>query len=165
MRLFLQGNLASRLMEGSMRDGEELEHSLLNRSIESAQKKVEQQNYSIRKRLLQYDDVLNQQREVIYGIRNAAIHATRPKDIIFEQVEEELFSRLELAGYDGKRPAGKTEVDHFVGWVNMHFPISLKAAELESGDTEALANHVLDRIRKAYAVKESVEVPTALASL
>ena len=94
MRLFLQGNLASRLMEGSMRDGEELEHSLLNRSIESAQKKVEQQNYSIRKRLLQYDDVLNQQREVIYGIRNAAIHATRPKDIIFEQVEEELFSRL-----------------------------------------------------------------------
>jgi len=165
MRLFLQGNLASRLMEGSMRDGEELEHSLLNRSIESAQKKVEQQNYSIRKRLLQYDDVLNQQREVIYGIRNAAIHATRPKDIIFEQVEEELFSRLELAGYDGKRPAGKTEVDHFVGWVNMHFPISLKAAELESSDTEALANHVLDRIRKAYAVKESVEVPTALASL
>ena len=109
--------------------------------------------------------MLNQQREVIYGIRNAAIHATRPKDIIFEQVEEELFSRLELAGYDGKRPAGKTEVDHFVGWVNMHFPISLKAAELESGDTEALANHVLDRIRKAYAVKESVEVPTALASL
>ena len=71
MRLFLQGNLASRLMEGSMQEGEELEHPWLNRSIESAQKKVEQQNFSIRKRLLQYDDVLNQQREVVYGIRNA----------------------------------------------------------------------------------------------
>jgi hypothetical protein len=46
MRLFLQGNLASRLMEGSMKEGEELEHPWLNRSIESAQKKVEQQNYS-----------------------------------------------------------------------------------------------------------------------
>jgi len=57
MRLFLQGNLASRLMEGTMQEGEELEHPLLNRSIESAQKKVEQQNYAIRKRLLQYDDV------------------------------------------------------------------------------------------------------------
>jgi preprotein translocase subunit SecA len=75
MRLFLQGNLASRLMEGSMKEGEELEHPWLNRSIESAQKKVEQQNFSVRKRLLQYDDVLNQQREVIYGIRNAAIHS------------------------------------------------------------------------------------------
>ena len=94
MRLFLQGNLASRLMEGSMQEGEELEHPLLNRSIESAQKKVEQQNYAIRKRLLQYDDVLNQQREVVYGIRNAAIHAERSKDIIFEQVEEEVVSRL-----------------------------------------------------------------------
>ena len=86
MRLFLQGNLASKLMEGSMRDGEELEHSLLNHSIESAQKKVEQQNFSVRKRLLQYDDVLNQQREVIYGIRNAAIHADRPKDIILSLI-------------------------------------------------------------------------------
>ncbi|HEY4301590.1 MAG TPA: preprotein translocase subunit SecA, partial [Candidatus Didemnitutus sp.] len=58
LRLFLQGNLASRIMEGSMKEGEELEHPWLNRSIESAQKKVEQQNFSVRKRLLQYDDVL-----------------------------------------------------------------------------------------------------------
>ena len=85
MRLFLQGNLASKLMEGSMQEGEELEHPWLNRSIESAQKKVEQQNYSIRKRLLQYDDVLNQQREVVYGIRNAAIHAERPKETRSEE--------------------------------------------------------------------------------
>src|SRR6187431_3041434 len=106
MRLFLQGNLASKLMEGSMKEGEELEHPWLNRSIESAQKKVEQQNYSIRKRLLQYDDVLNQQREVIYGIRNAAIHADRPKDIIFEQIQEELLNRLEVSGYGEK--AGPT---------------------------------------------------------
>jgi preprotein translocase subunit SecA len=102
MRLFLQGNLASRLMEGSMKEGEELEHPWLNRSIESAQKKVEQQNYAQRKRLLQYDDVLNQQREVIYGIRNGTIHADRPKDIIFEQVEEEVANRLEVAGVGEK---------------------------------------------------------------
>ncbi len=165
MRLFLQGNLASRLMEGSMKDGEELEHPWLNRSIESAQKKVEQQNYSIRKRLLQYDDVLNQQREVVYGIRNAAIHSERPKDIIFEQVEEEIISRLEVAGYEGKNRPGQNEIDHLVGWVNTHFPISLKSKELETGDIDALSVHIIDRIRKAYAVKESVEVPQALASL
>ncbi|MCF7761838.1 MAG: preprotein translocase subunit SecA [Cephaloticoccus sp.] len=165
MRLFLQGNLASRLMEGSMKEGEELEHPWLNRSIESAQKKVEQQNYSIRKRLLQYDDVLNQQREVVYGIRNAAIHATRPKDIIFEQVEEEIISRLEVAGFEGKSRPGQSEVEHLVGWVNTHFPISLKVVELATGDIDALAAHIIERIRRAYGVKESVEVPQALASL
>lgn len=165
MRLFLQGNLASRLMEGSMRDGEELEHSMLNRSIESAQKKVEQQNYSIRKRLLQYDDVLNQQREVIYGTRNAAIHIERPKEIIFEQVEEELVSRLEDAGYDDKTGPSDSSISSLVGWLNTHFPIGVNAEHLKPGNFEALTQDLVNRVKKAYEVKESVEVPEALAGL
>ncbi len=165
LRLFLHGGIASRLMEGTMKEGEELEHPWLNRSIESAQKKVEQQNYSIRKRLLQYDDVLNQQREVIYGIRNAAIHADRPKDIIFEQVEEELAMRLEVAGIGGKGGATPAAIDGLVGWVNTHFPVTLRAEELASGDLKALTAMILARVRDAYAVKESVEVPEALGAL
>jgi len=165
MRLFLQGNLASRMMEGTMKAGEELEHPWLNRSIESAQKKVEQQNYSIRKRLLQYDDVLNQQREVIYGVRNAAIYEDRPKDIIFDQVEEEIVTRLETAGYDAKSAPSETEAEHLGSWVNTHFPISLKLEELKDGDLEAKAAHIVERIKNAYQVKESVERPEALASL
>ncbi|HTO04934.1 MAG TPA: preprotein translocase subunit SecA, partial [Opitutus sp.] len=165
MRLFLQGNLASRLMEGSMQEGEELEHPWLNRSIESAQKKVEQQNYSIRKRLLQYDDVLNQQREVIYGIRNAAIHADRPKDIIFEQIQEEVLERLEVAGMGERSGQTQTAMENVVGWVNAHFPISLRVEELAGGDIDAKAKMLLDRIKQAYAVKESVEIPEALGSL
>ncbi|MFM9092694.1 MAG: SEC-C metal-binding domain-containing protein, partial [Verrucomicrobiota bacterium] len=165
MRLFLQGNLASKLMEGSMQEGEELEHPWLNRSIESAQKKVEQQNYSIRKRLLQYDDVLNQQREVVYGIRNAAIHAERPKDIIFEQIEEELNHRLEVAGFGEKVGPTKTSLEGVVGWLNSHFPISIRVEELSGSDAAPLVAMMLTRIREAYAVKESVEDPAALGSL
>jgi len=165
MRLFLQGNLASRLMEGSMKDGEELEHPWLNRSIESAQKKVEQQNFSQRKRLLQYDDVLNQQREVVYGIRNAAIHADRPKDIIFEQVAEEIDSRLESGGITGRAAANQSALDSFVGWVNATFPIGLKAEDLKGDNIEALTELVVSRVREAYGVKESVEVPESLGSL
>jgi preprotein translocase subunit SecA len=165
MRLFLQGNLASKLMEGSMKEGEELEHPWLNRSIESAQKKVEQQNYSIRKRLLQYDDVLNQQREVVYGIRNAAIHAERPKDIIFEQIGEELHNRLEVAGFGDKAGPTQTALEGVVGWLNSHFPISIRTDELNNRDAEALVAMLLDRIKQAYAVKESVEIPEALGSL
>ena len=161
MRLFLQGNLASRMMEGSMKEGEELEHPLLNRSIESAQKKVEQQNYSIRKRLLQYDDVLNQQREVIYGIRNAAIHAPRSKDIIFEQVEEEVLSRLTLAGFGEKGGTTPSSIENFVGWTNTHFPVGLSVDDLKGSDVEALMKGVVDRIKAAYVIKESAEVPEA----
>ncbi|MFZ2875341.1 MAG: preprotein translocase subunit SecA, partial [Phycisphaerales bacterium] len=165
MRLFLQGNLASRLMEGSMKEGEELEHPWLNRSIESAQKKVEQQNYSQRKRLLQYDDVLNQQREVVYGIRNGSIHSPRPKDIIFEQVDEEVATRLENAGVGEKAGASQTAMDGFLGWVNSAFPIGLKAEEAAGSDVATITSAVVEKIRAAYAVKESVEEPDALAAI
>jgi len=166
MRLFLQGNLASKLMEGSMKEGEELEHSLLNRSIESAQKKVEQQNFSIRKRLLQYDDVLNQQREVVYGIRNGAIHSERPKDIIFEMIDEEIAVRLEGTGLGEKTGAPTSSVESFVGWVNQTFPVGLKVADVPtSGDVDATAKQIVERIKQCYGVKEQVEIPEALGAL
>ena len=165
MRRFLQGNLASRLMEGSMKEGEELEHPWLNRSIESAQKKVEQQNFAIRKRLLQYDDVLNQQREVIYGIRNGAILAGRPKDIIFDQIEEEIAIRVEIAGFGQKGGSNPTAVESMVGWINAHFPISMKVEELKGEDPAALTKSILARVQKAYSVKESVENPEALGAI
>jgi preprotein translocase subunit SecA len=165
MRLFLQGNLASKLMEGSMKEGEELEHPWLNRSIESAQKKVEQQNFSIRKRLLQYDDVLNKQREVIYGIRNGAIHADRPKDLIFEQVEEELVNRIEAAGFGEKSGPTPAALESLVGWANTHFPIGVAATDFKGTEIEVMAKSVVARVQQAYAVKESVEVPEALGAL
>jgi len=165
LRIFLQGNLASRLMEGTMKEGEELEHPWLNRSIESAQKKVEQQNFAIRKRLLQYDDVLNKQREVIYGIRNGAIHNERTKDTIFDMVEEEIAGRLEAAGFDTKTGPVLTAVESFVGWANSHFPITLKLDELGGRTGRDAMTLVVERVKKAYAVKESVEVPEALGAL
>ncbi len=166
MRLFLQGNLASKIMEGSMQEGEELEHKWLNYSIESAQKKVEQQNFAIRKRLLQYDDVLNKQREVVYGIRNGALHAERPKDIIFEMIEEEIATRLETAGFDQKGGVSSGNVESLVGWLNAHFPISAKIAEFENRrDFDAVLKDVVERIKQAYALKESVEDQAALGGL
>jgi len=163
MRLFLQGNLASKIMEGSMKEGEELEHKWLNYSIESAQKKVEQQNFAIRKRLLQYDDVLNKQREVIYGIRNGALHSDRPKDIIFEMIEEEVATRLESAGY-GEKGGAAANLESLVGWLNSHFPVSAKVEEL-TGDAESLLKSIVERIKQAYALKESVEDQEALGGL
>jgi preprotein translocase subunit SecA len=147
-----------------MQEGEELEHKWLNYSIESAQKKVEQQNFAIRKRLLQYDDVLNKQREVVYGIRNSALHSERPKDIIFEMIEEEVAVRLETASYGGKGGAAATDLEALVGWLNSHFPVSAKVEEL-TGDAEVLLKALVERIRAAYALKESVEDQAALGGL
>ena len=109
--------------------------------------------------------MLNQQREVVYGIRNAAIHAPRSKDIIFEQVEEELENRLSIAGFGAAGGSNPSAIENLVGWVNTHFPVGLRVDELKGNELDPIKALVMERIKKAYAMKESAEIPEALGSL
>jgi preprotein translocase subunit SecA len=77
MRLFASGRMAAIIDRLGMKDGEVLEHSMLSRSIERAQRKVEENNFGVRKRLLEYDDVMNSQRSVIYTRRRHALDGER----------------------------------------------------------------------------------------
>jgi len=80
MRLFASDRLARNLDRfGGVKEGEVIEHSIITKSIERAQKKVEEQNFSIRKRLIEYDNVMNQQREVIYTRRRNALKGQKIK--------------------------------------------------------------------------------------
>jgi preprotein translocase subunit SecA len=161
MRLFANAGPISRILEKSMSEGEELEHPALNWSIENAQKKVEQQNFSMRKRLLQFDDVLNIQREVIYGIRNEAVQSDTPRDIIYEMIEEELEVRLDSLAADKDGDA----MGHFLGWLNAYFPVSLKAEEIAGQGPEAQQALILERIQGAYKQREEFESAEALVGL
>lgn len=77
MRLFASERIARMMDRMGFKEGEMLEHSMLSRSVENAQKKVEENNFGIRKRLLEYDDVMNSQREVIYKRRRHALMGER----------------------------------------------------------------------------------------
>lgn len=77
MRLFGSGRIAKLMDRMGLEDGEVIQHSMISKSIERAQKKVEENNFGIRKRLLEYDDVMNSQREVIYKRRKHALHGER----------------------------------------------------------------------------------------
>lgn len=153
MRLFANAGPISRILEKSMSEDEELAHPTLNWSIENAQKKVEQQNFSIRKRLLQFDDVLNTQREVIYGIRNDAVQSETPRDIVFEMIEEEL--EVRLSGISEVKE--NDQMDHFLAWLNAYFPISLKAEDIANLDMEAQHKFVFGQIKEAYEKREEFE--------
>ena len=163
MRLFADGGAMSRVLEKSMKEGEELESPMLNWTIENAQKKVEQQNFSMRKRLLQFDDVLNTQREVIYGLRNDAIHSETPREIVFEMIEEELEERLNEL--DEAKASDTEGMDRFLGWLNAYFPISLKPEEIEALDALAQHEFILAKINEAYDQREEFEEQEALIGL
>jgi len=77
MRMFGSDRIAKLMDRMGLEDGEVIQHSMISKSIERAQKKVEENNFGIRKRLLEYDDVMNSQREVIYKQRRHALHGER----------------------------------------------------------------------------------------
>lgn len=155
MRLFANAGPISGILQRTFKEGEVLEHPLLNRSIESAQKKVEGHNYSIRKRLLKYDDVLNQQREVVYGLRNEAMHTENPREIIFEMVLEEIELRLEEASAGGSLHG--EALRSFMHWVNGHFPVAIHAEELNERKVDELPAFIVECIQESYKQKEGVE--------
>ena len=164
MRLFANQGAISNLLQKSFSEDDVLEGGSLNWAIENAQKKVEQQNYSIRKRLLQYDDVLNRQREIVYELRNDTLSEENPRRILFELVEEELTERLE-AVVDPKG-ALTEEFDSFLSsWMNLTFPVSIKHEECEGKSFEELSEYLLKRIEDAYDAKISLEHPEAVAGL
>ena len=88
MRLFGSDRIASIMQRMGLQEGEVIQHSMITRSVERAQRKVEENNYGIRKRLLEYDNVMNQQREVIYTRRRRALVSDRIKDDIMDLLDE-----------------------------------------------------------------------------
>ncbi|MES2308544.1 MAG: preprotein translocase subunit SecA [Verrucomicrobiota bacterium] len=138
-----------------MKDDEELEHSWLNKAVESAQKRVEQRNYMIRKHTLQYDDVMNQQRNVVYGFRTEVLETDAPRESLFEIVEEVVSDKAQerLSG-------GEADPDSFLTWVNLHFPLGFNKEEIDwNSAPDAIASKVLEKIKEAYDLKVKSEDP------
>ncbi|WP_149304810.1 preprotein translocase subunit SecA [Pareuzebyella sediminis] len=91
MRLFGSDRVAKMMDKMGLEEGEVIQHSMMTKSIERAQKKVEENNFGVRKRLLEYDDVMNAQREVVYKRRRHALHGERLKvdiaNMVFDTCE------------------------------------------------------------------------------
>jgi len=161
MRLFGSDRI-SRIMERlGIEEGEVLEHPWLNRSIETAQRRVEQQNFSIRKRTLQYDDVMNKQREVVYGFRGQTLRSPAIEQELMDIVEDVASARAGPAA-----EAGDDGFRDFLQWANVTFPVGLKKEQLPAEKTpEALTALVVNAVRQAYALKAQHEDPARLAEM
>jgi preprotein translocase subunit SecA len=181
MRLFGSDRIVKMMEKMGLEEGQELSHPLLNRSIQQAQKRVEQHNFQIRKRTLEYDDVMNKQREVIYGFRNEIINAADVRDRLMDILEEVVILKVEQFT-DADTEPGEWKVRQLADWVNLNFPLGMPEAEIikaaDSGKETplsgsvfeglspgqfAVCNFISDNIRKAYEVKISFEEPEKLA--
>jgi preprotein translocase subunit SecA len=163
MRNFGAADRMTRIMERfGLEEGQELEHPWLNKSVETAQKRVEQRNYLARKRTLDFDDVMNNQREVVYGYRNEVIDSEDPRTLIYEVINEAVPAKVK-EHVDEAEP----EYGPLIHWVNTTFPLGLtkERAQFETRSVDENAQFLVDRIKEAYERKSSHEEATAVKSL
>lgn len=153
MRLFNSERIAAIMDKMGIEEGQVITHSMVTRSIERAQKKVENRNFSIRKHLLEYDDVMNQQREIIYDRRNYALKEENIKDEIFDILDEWVHDTVsqytdpktlpEEWNWDGLR----LELRNTLG-------IDLTLDELSNAHETNVAQEIIRRARDYYERKE-----------
>ena len=180
MRLFGSDRIVKMMEKMGLEEGQELSHPLLNHSIQQAQKRVEQHNFQQRKRTLEYDDVMNKQRGVIYGFRNEIIRGEDVRDRLMDIMEEVVVEKV-MQFTNAESDSTEWKVRQLADWVNLNFPIGLPEAEIikvaESGGEApvagslfdglspaqfAVCNFISDKVRNAYDVKISFENPDAL---
>jgi preprotein translocase subunit SecA len=167
MRNFGAADRMTKIMERfGLEEGQELEHPWLNKSVETAQKRVEQRNYLARKRTLDFDDVMNNQREVVYTYRNDTIDSEEPRKLVYEVIEEAVPGKVtELLGTDAT--GEEANYGPLLNWVNVTFPLGLtrERAQFETRSVEENAKFLIEKIKDAYERKSSHEEPTAVKSL
>ena len=148
MRLFGSERIAKLMDRMGLEEGEVIQHSMVSKSIERAQKKVEENNFGIRKRLLEYDDVMNQQREVIYKKRRHALYGDRISlDIsnsIFDTCENIINETHETKDFEGYKLA-------LIRLLSINSPISNE--DFKNLDKEDIIDQTFEKCYENYQIK------------
>jgi preprotein translocase subunit SecA len=154
MRLFGSDRIAGILTKLGLEEGEPIESSLITKNIERAQKRVEEQNFTIRKRVLEYDDVMNRQRQIIYQLRNQILHNDNLRGDIFELIRFQLEDIVAECAPSDITPEN-WDYGTIASWVRARFPAEISTDKIEElGDTNEIVEYILDAVTDAYDRRE-----------
>ncbi|HOP48359.1 MAG TPA: preprotein translocase subunit SecA [Desulfobacteraceae bacterium] len=162
LRIFGSERISSIMDRLGMQEGEPIEHNLISRAIESAQKKVEAHNFDIRKHLLEYDDVMNKHREIIYSLRKDVLKGEGINEIIEEMIDEKIDILVENH-VDPKEYSEKWDIDGMGDEFFRLFGFRPKIGPKDIGDeafdqlkAEDLNDLLKKEVLKAYREKEGL---------
>jgi preprotein translocase subunit SecA len=173
MRIFASERVSQLMLKLGMEEGVPIEHGMVSRAIERAQNQVEAQNFSVRKHLLEYDDVMNKQRESVYTLRREVlegkIHLTEEETVdtrvyllaLAEDILDELIERFvgkDVDVEDWDIPALQRETSRIFGLE----PEQLEALELDQKSADDISDDIWAAIKQSYDEKEGVVGPELL---
>ncbi|MBU3951313.1 MAG: preprotein translocase subunit SecA, partial [Proteobacteria bacterium] len=139
-------------------EGEHIEHTFISKAIENAQSKVEGHNFEIRKHLLEYDDVMNQQREVIYRQRRQALKEDNLKSVILEMVEDKAYELVDQFS-DEKTPIKEWDLEALETGAKKLFTFSeidLSPAVRENFSQDQVSDFIFNMAKEHYLAREAL---------
>jgi len=152
MRIFGSDRIKFIMDKLGMEEGQSIEHPLVSRSIETAQKRVEAHNFEIRKQLLEYDNVMNKQREVVYSERRVVLEGKDLKDYIFGMIEGSLDAAMDTY-MNEKAHADEWDANGLSEWLHAKFAI-VPAAEFFKAPRQEIRERILEIASKSYEKRE-----------
>ncbi|MHC4830111.1 MAG: preprotein translocase subunit SecA, partial [Planctomycetota bacterium] len=155
MRIFAPDRVSRILERLGMTEGQEISHGMVSRAIGRAQQKVEARNFDIRKNLLEYDGVMDEQRKVIYQQRQAILEGADTKAMVLDMVEEASEEAVENYASDEIIPAER-DYEGLADWVKNRFDYEVAADELKSKSAEEIEALLMERARALHHERESV---------
>ena len=157
MRIFGADNIAGMMDKLGMEEDEPIEHSLITKSIERAQKKVENHNFNIRKYILEYDDVMNQQREVLYGQRRLILNNQSLRETILHMVDNLIINAMNQYA-DEKLYPEEWNYEGLLKHLEIYFlePGMLTVEQMEEYGRAELQEHLIDIAHREYEKRESL---------
>ncbi|MGZ5049620.1 MAG: preprotein translocase subunit SecA [Methylobacter sp.] len=157
MRIFASDRVANLMQKLGMGNGEAIEHPWVTRSIESAQRKVESRNFDVRKEILAYDDVANDQRKVVYSQRNELMAAEHISDII-AAIREDVVNNVITQYIPPRTMVEQWDIkgleDHFRQEFNVDVPVQKMLDEDESLQEESLRKRIIEVFAQVHQAKE-----------
>ena len=158
MRIFGSERISGLMLKLGMEEGIPIEHGLVTRSIERAQRQVEAQNFAVRKHLLEYDDVMNKQRTAVYDMRRIVLEGKNTRDYVLGLSREVLEWYLETYAAEKQDPGEwNTEGLHLA--LKETFGIDVPVAEMSRMGRTEMAEHLQKAIETRYAAKEQAVGP------
>ncbi|HPI93861.1 MAG TPA: preprotein translocase subunit SecA [Deltaproteobacteria bacterium] len=154
MRIFGSERIATIMDKLGVQEDEPIEHNLISKSIEGAQKKVEGRNFEIRKHLLEYDDVMNKQREVVYTERRRILSEEDLKSVVEEMLDEVLNEAVETY-IPRKGSTDAWDVEGFKAWVKNTFDLGIEVSVDKGSDREELYRKIRTNVMDYYNMREN----------
>ncbi|MGD1079931.1 MAG: preprotein translocase subunit SecA [Candidatus Sulfotelmatobacter sp.] len=164
MRIFAKEWVSNLLQKLGMEEGVPIESRMISRRIETAQKTVESQHFESRKHLLEYDDVMNKQREAVYGLRRRLLEGTDQKDLILEDYVSAILGELLEQYCPAKAHAADWDIKGLKDAVFTRFGVDFLAEGVKADtlNRQELGDAIFEKLKQRYDAKEKLIGPEAM---